>query len=55
MKSTWPVDPRFRKLPRGTSITTSTSGGSGDASRARGWLSFAYFTAQAYPKFDKPG
>jgi hypothetical protein len=28
MKSMRPVDPRFRKLPRGTSITTSTSGGS---------------------------
>src|SRR4030095_2961346 len=28
MKSTRPVDPRLRKLPRGISITTSTSGGS---------------------------
>jgi len=51
MKSTWPVDPRFRKLPRGTSITTSTSGGAGDASLAGGWLSFTSFTAQAYPDF----
>src|ERR1700676_5213453 len=30
MKSMWPVDPRFKKLPRGISITTSTSGGSGN-------------------------
>src|SRR5436190_24168538 len=28
MKSICPVDPRFRKLPRGISITTSTLGGS---------------------------
>jgi hypothetical protein len=37
-----PVDPRFRKLPRGTSITTSTSGGSGDGSRKWGGLQFKF-------------
>jgi hypothetical protein len=47
MKSTWPVDPRLRKLPREISITTSTSGTKGDASR-KGRRSFASFTAQTY-------
>src|SRR5690349_18535687 len=45
----WPVDPRFRKLPRGTSISTPPSGGSGDAWGVRGWLSLAFYTTTAYP------
>ena len=48
MKSRWPVDPRFRKLPRGTSITTSTSGASGQVSRAR-WRQVTLAMARAYP------
>src|SRR6185437_11381825 len=34
MKSTWPVDPRLTKLPRGISMTTSTRGGTPDDTSA---------------------
>ncbi len=48
MKSTWPVDPRLRKLPRGTSITTSSSGTLGTAWRPPGRLSASWFTTKDY-------
>src|SRR6266446_1126355 len=48
MKPTWPLDPRFKKLPRGTSITTSTSGGSGDALEAMSGLRFSSVMRQSY-------
>src|SRR2546430_9910924 len=48
MKPTWPLDPRSKKLPRGTSITTSTSGGSGDALEAMSGLRFSSVMPQTY-------
>ena len=48
MKSMRPAEPRLRKLPLGTSITTSTSGGSGDAWRTAGGQSSLAFMARAY-------
>ena len=53
MKSTWPVDPRLRKLPRGTSITTSSSGAIGSAWRPPGRLSASWFTAKDYTLPDQ--
>jgi hypothetical protein len=42
----WPVDPRLRKLPRGTSITTSSSGTVAAGRRPSGRVS--WFTAKDY-------
>jgi hypothetical protein len=42
------LDPRFKKLPRGTSITTSTSGGSRDALEAMSGLRFSSVMPQTY-------
>jgi hypothetical protein len=49
------VDPRLMKLPRGISMSTSTSGGPVDASLPGERLSFASLTMQAYAARRWPG